>query len=305
VTTTPGPGDETPLRVPDAPAPAPPGSPPDRDDVQSPGVERRLENIASTIQEFAALRFGARAQIGPDGDIVDAVAAGVNFLGEEIEASFNETERRVADRTAELAIATAELSHRALHDQLTGLANRTLFWDRLSHRLSLADRRQTGFAVLFLDLDNFKTVNDTLGHAAGDRLLVDVAWRIRAVLRAGDTAARVGGDEFVVLLDDVATRKAALIIAHRLSEALRAPYEIGADRRIAVASIGVVVGPESLGTADAVVAAADAAMYDAKRRGRGQCVVYSKDRHGQAGFPPVGGDVRARLGESGRVALPG
>jgi predicted signal transduction protein with EAL and GGDEF domain len=147
VTTTTGPGDEAPLRVPDAPAPAPPGSPPDRDDVQSRGVERRLEDIASTIQEFAALRFGARAQIGPDGDIVDAVAAGVNFLGEELEASFNETERRVADRTAELAIATAELSHRALHDQLTGLPNRTLFWDRLSHRLSLADRRQTGFAA--------------------------------------------------------------------------------------------------------------------------------------------------------------
>jgi len=125
-----------------------------------------------------------------------------------------------------------------------------------------------------------------------------------AVLRAADTAARVGGDEFVLLLDDVSAG-AALTIAHRLAKALRAPYEIGTDRRIALASIGVAVGPESLGTADAVVAAADAAMYDAKRRGRGQCVVYSKDRHGQAGFPPVGGDVRARLGESGREALPG
>ena len=269
------------------------------------GVERRLEDIVNTIQEFAALRFRARAQIGPDGDIVDAASAGVNFLGEELEASFSEIERRVADRTVELAIATEELSRRALHDQLTGLPNRTLFWDRLSHRLSLADRRQTGFAVLFLDLDNFKAVNDTMGHAAGDRLLVDVALRIRAVLRAGDTAARVGGDEFVVLLDEVATREAALVIAHRLSEALRAPYEIGTERRIAMASMGVVVGPESFGTADVVVAAADAAMYDAKRRGRGRCVLYSKDRHGQAGPPPLGDDERAGLGESSHEALPG
>jgi diguanylate cyclase (GGDEF)-like protein len=305
VTTTPGPGDEAPSRVPGAQVPAPPGPATDRDDVQAQGVERRLEDIVGTIQEFAGLRFGARAQIGPDGDIVDAVSAGVNFLGEELEASFSEIERRVADRTAELAIATEELSRRALHDQLTGLPNRALFWDRLSHRLSLADRRQTGFAVLFLDLDNFKAVNDTQGHAAGDRLLVDVAWRVRAELRAGDTAARVGGDEFVVLLDEVATREAALVIAHRLSEALRAPYEIGADRRIAMASIGVVVGPESFETADAVVAAADAAMYDAKRHGRGRCVLYSTDRHGQAGPPPLGDDERADLDESGHEALPG
>ena len=276
-----------------------------RHDVSVRDVERRLEDVASTIQEFATLRFDARAQIGPEGDIVDAVAAGVNFLGEELEAAFGEIERRVVDRTAELASATRELSRQALHDELTGLPNRTLFWDRLSHRLSLAARRPTGFAVLFLDLDDFKTVNDTLGHAAGDRLLVAAAQRIRAELRAGDTAARVGGDEFIVLLDDVATMEAALVAAHRLSEALRAPYEIGTDRRIAMASIGVVVGPESFETADAVVAAADAAMYEAKRRGRGLCVLYNKDRHGRAGSSPVGDDVRDCLGESGRGDLPG
>ena len=262
----------------------------DRDDVRVRGVERRLEDIVSTIQEFVALRFRARAQVGPDGDIVDAVAAGVNFLGEELEASFSEIERRVADRTVELAIATEELRRQALHDQLTGLPNRVLFWDRLSHRMSMADRRQAGFAVLFLDLDNFKAVNDSLGHAAGDQLLVAVALRIRAELRAGDTAARVGGDEFVVLLDEVATAEATLVTARRLAETLRAPYEIGTDRLIAMASIGVVVGPESFETADAMVAAADGAMYDAKRHGPGRCVAYSKDRHGQPGLPPVRDD---------------
>ena len=332
MTTTPGLGEETASQVPDAPVPAPPGPSPDRDDVRTWGCEPRLEHIVSTIQEFAALRFDARAQISPDGDIVDAVAAGVNFLGEELEASFSEIERQVADRTAELASATRELGRRVLHDELTGLPNRTLFWDRLSQRLSLVDRRQTGFAVLFLDLDDFKEVNDTLGHAAGDRLLVDVASRIRATLRTGDTAARVGGDEFVVLLDDVATKEAALVIANRLSEALRAPYKIGTDWRIATASIGVAVGPESLGpatavvtaadavvtaadavvtaadavvaAADAVVAAADAAMYDAKRRGPGRCVLYSQDRHGQAELLPVGDDGRVRPGESIREVLP-
>jgi diguanylate cyclase (GGDEF)-like protein len=253
--------------------------------------ERRLGDIVSTIQEFAALRFRARARIGPEGDIVDAVAAGVNFLGEELEASYSEIERRVSDRTAELAIATEELRGQALHDQLTGLANRVLFWERLSHRMSTANRRPTGFAVLFVDLDAFKTVNDTLGHAAGDELLVAVAAHIRAEVREGDTAARIGGDEFLVLLDEVVSMDAALAIAHRLAEALRTPLEIGTDRRITTASIGVAIGPESFETADAMVAAADAAMYDAKRHGPGRCVVYSKDRHGQVGLHPVGDDV--------------
>ena len=241
--------------------------------------ERRLEDVVTTIQEFAALRFEARAPVGPDGDIVDAVAAGVNFLGEELDASFSEIERRVTDRTAELSIATQELSRQALHDELTGLPNRALFWEHLSHRLELADRRKTGFAVLFLDVDDFKAVNDTLGHAAGDQLLTDVASRLRSSLRSGDTAARVGGDEFVVLVDRVATKEAALVVAERLNEALRAPYDIGPDRRIATTSIGVAVGPSKLMTADDVVAAADAAMYDAKRRGGGRCVLYREDLH--------------------------
>jgi diguanylate cyclase (GGDEF)-like protein len=283
------PAGEAPSRVRDAPRPSPSGPPPDRLDTPLQGFERRLEDIVSTIQEFAALQFEARALIGPDGDVVDAVAAGVNFLGEELEASFSEIERRVADRTAELAIATQELSRRALHDELTGLPNRALFWEHLAHRLATVDRRQTGFAVLFLDIDDFKVVNDTLGHAAGDRLLVDAASRLRAALRTGDTAARVGGDEFVVLLDDVSNKETALVVAERLSEALRAPYEFGTDRRIATASIGVAVGPDGLETADDVVAAADAAMYDAKRRGGGRCVLYSEDLHRRPGPRPPGG----------------
>jgi diguanylate cyclase (GGDEF)-like protein len=273
LTTTREPADEASARLEDASVPPSKGPPTDPVDSPVQRFERRLEDVVHTIGEFAALHFEARAPLGPDGDIVDAVAAGVNFLGEELEASYHEIERRVVDRTAELSIATQELGRRALHDDLTGLPNRALFWEHLAHRMALAGRRQTGFAVLFLDLDDFKLVNDTLGHAAGDRLLVDVASRLRASLRAGDTAARVGGDEFVVLLDDVATTEAAMVVTERLSETLRAPYEIGTDRRIVTASVGVAVGPDGLGTADEVVAAADGAMYEAKRRGGGRCVL--------------------------------
>jgi diguanylate cyclase (GGDEF)-like protein len=253
--------------------------------------EKRLELVVNTIQEFAALRFDARAPVGPDGDIVDAVAAGVNFLAEELEVSFREIEQRVAERTAELSNMTRELSRRALHDELTGLPNRALFWEHLSHRLEVEDRRKTGFAVLFLDVDDFKVVNDTLGHAAGDQLLVDVALCLRAALRAGDTAARVGGDEFVVLFDQVATKEAALVVAERLNAALRIPYEIETDRRIATVSIGVAICPDDFGTADRVVAAADAAMYDAKRRGGGRCVLYSAEVHGGRDRQPPGDPV--------------
>ena len=285
---TPEPANEARARAPGGPVAPPQVPPPDSAEPPVQDLETRLQDVVRTIQEFAALRFDARAPVGADGDIVDAVAAGVNVLGEELDASFSEIERRVVDRTAELSIATKELSRRALHDELTGLPNRALFWEHLSLRLELADRRQTGFAVLFLDVDDFKTVNDTLGHAAGDQLLIQVASRLRAVLRAGDTAARVGGDEFVVLFDEVTTTEAALVVAERLNEALRVPYEIGTLRRVVTASIGVVVGPDGLRTADTVVAAADAAMYDAKQRGGGRCVLFREDLHGRRGSRPPG-----------------
>jgi diguanylate cyclase (GGDEF)-like protein len=227
-----------------------------------------------TIQEFAVLRFQARAQVSPLGDIVDAVAAGVNFLGEELEASYGEIERKIADRTAELEVITHELTRRTLHDELTGLPNRTLFWDRLSHRMSLANRRHSRYAVIFVDLDKFKEINDTLGHRVGDQLLVDVATRIRGVLRGGDSAARMGGDEFLILLDDVGSPEAAMIVANRLNAALREPYELGAGQRIVTANMGVVVSSDEFEDADAVIAAADTAMYEAKQRGRGHCVLY-------------------------------
>lgn len=259
------------------------------DGTQASELERRLEEVVAVIQEFAALRFEARATVGRAGDIVDAVAAGVNSLGEELEASYQEIERRIAERTAELAVATRELSRRALEDALTGVANRAAFWDRLGGRQRDASRHGTQFAVLFLDLDDFKTVNDSLGHAVGDRLLVEMARRIQAELRPGDTTARVGGDEFLVLLDEVGTAEDALAVAGRVNDRLRVPYELDGDRLPVTCSIGVAMGSGALATSDAIVAAADAAMYEAKRSGGGACVLYCPDRHGPASLVDAAG----------------
>ncbi len=243
-------------------------------------VERRLEDIANTIAAFAALDFDAEARVGPEGDVVDAVAAGVNLLGDTLAASFREVERRVAERTEELALATEELSRRALHDVLTGLPNRALFWDRLAQTMRHDQRHRAGFAVLFIDVDDFKKVNDTLGHAAGDRLLVDLAARIRSVLRAGDSAARLGGDEFLALLDDVSEPDEALHIANRLLEVVAGTDRVGGLPSVTI-SIGVAVSTGRTWTPDEIVAAADAAMYDAKHAGRGRVVLYSEARHGR------------------------
>lgn len=137
-------------------------------------------------------------------------------------------------------------------------------------------------AVLFLDLDDFKGVNDTFGHGAGDMLLREVAQRVTAELRTDDMAARVGGDEFVILLDDVATSEAALAVARRVANRLRGGHEFEGDHYTITGSIGVAVAGDELTTADALVAAADAAMYDAKHRGQGLCVLYDRSRHGPA-----------------------
>jgi diguanylate cyclase (GGDEF)-like protein len=248
----------------------------------SSSLESRLEIIVSTIQEFAQLHFDARAPLGPDGDIVDAVAAGVNFLGEELDVAYAEIERRVAERTAELERATDELRRVARHDQLTGLPNRMLFWDRLNQRLTQSERRSEDFAVLFIDLDGFKGVNDTWGHSVGDQLLVRVADRIRSRLRTGDSAARIGGDEFLVLLDEVDSAESALGIAHRLCADLEAPFDIASTKRGVSATIGVAIGPANMASADELVNAADAAMYSAKHDGPGRCALYGLALEGNA-----------------------
>ncbi len=245
--------------------------------------EKRLEDIIDVIQDLAALRFDARAHVGLAGDHIDAVAAGVNSLGEELQASYEELESRVAERTAELAVATEELRRQASRDYLTGLANRVALWAHMEHVLSRADDLPSRIAVLFLDLDDFKRVNDTYGHAAGDDLLVTAAQRIVAELGPHDLAARVGGDEFVVVLGDVESELAALAVARRIGKRLSADVDYEGHTYATTSSVGVAIVAPHLAGADAILAAADSAMYEAKRAGRGRCVLYRERRPASAG----------------------
>ena len=153
--------------------------------------------------------------------------------------------------------------HQATHDPLTGLANRAMFTEFLGHQLSLAQRNQESMAVLYLDLDNFKFINDTHGHGAGDQLLKQAAARLRSELRRSDMAARLGGDEFAVVLAATGEDEAAGVVG-KLAERLALPYAIDGHQLLAGASIGVAVYPQSAATADELIAFADDAMYKCK-----------------------------------------
>jgi diguanylate cyclase (GGDEF)-like protein/PAS domain S-box-containing protein len=163
----------------------------------------------------------------------------------------------------------AQLVQRALHDQLTGLPNRMLFMDRLEQALERSARRGKSAAVLFLDLDRFKLVNDNLGHDHGDQLLVKVAERLRSCLRRVDTIARIGGDEFTVLLEDVGSAGDAALVSERIIEAFRASFRIENQEIYIGASIGIALGGRDQGTtAQGLLRNADIAMYRAKANGR-------------------------------------
>jgi diguanylate cyclase (GGDEF)-like protein len=166
-----------------------------------------------------------------------------------------------------------KLRKQAMYDGLTGLPNRTLLSDRLQQVLVDASRSERPVAVLFLDLDRFKEVNDAQGHLAGDHLLIEVARRIRSVVRPADTVARLGGDEFVVVCADSDAR-AAKRVAMRIKGALGKPVEIGGRRLDVTASIGVVTSPPTERDGEALLHCADAAMYEAKSRGRSCTQVY-------------------------------
>jgi diguanylate cyclase (GGDEF)-like protein len=173
------------------------------------------------------------------------------------------------------------LAYQALHDGLTGLPNRVLFLDRLAVAVERSRRRSASVAVLFIDLDRFKAVNDSLGHDVGDELLAEVAGRLRGVLRGGDTVARFGGDEFLLLCEDLRSEREALALAHRARAMIAAPIEL-ARREVSVrACVGVAWAERAVSSATALIREADQAMYRAKQRGSG-VELFEARMHAQA-----------------------
>jgi len=175
-----------------------------------------------------------------------------------------------------------QLAHQAFHDPVTHLANRALFNERVRHAVARSLREGIGMAVVFVDLDDFKTVNDSLGHAAGDRVLLEVAQRISASIRAADTAARFGGDEFAILLEDVHDIQSAAETAERILETLARPLQLDHNDIVIRASLGISVAEAGTTTdADELIRNADAAMYIAKGEGKGGYRVFEPAMHEQ------------------------
>jgi diguanylate cyclase (GGDEF)-like protein len=209
----------------------------------------------------------------------DVLSEALNILQLSLEFSLVrmcecfDTERRRADE--ELAQREEELGFMATHDALTGLPNRTLILDRVEQMLARSRRSQTPVAALFVDLDNFKSINDTLGHSAGDELLRAVAARLDGVVRGTDALGRLGGDEFVVISEELSLAAGPELIAERLLDALKHPFKLGADKETRVtvtASIGIAAGDRT--SAEELLRESDIAMYRAKWDGKNRYAVF-------------------------------
>lgn len=184
--------------------------------------------------------------------------------------------RRALVNAIERKRAEAQLTHQALHDQLTGLPNRMLFLDRLSVALERSRRSGAQLAVLFLDFDNFKEINDTWGHAAGDRLLTVLGERVSALLRPMDTVARFGGDEFTFLFEDLSSEREVVLIADRICQAARQPIRLDGVEVSATVSVGIAMVADPSVSPETVIREADAAMYRAKDQGRSRYELFDE-----------------------------
>lgn len=204
--------------------------------------------------------------------VVSAFALYIHRINRRLSRALNES------RTAE-----ERIRHLAQYDPLTDIPNRALFSDRLDQALASAKRDEQHIAVLFMDLDNFKPINDNLGHGIGDRLLQQVALRLRNCLRESDTVARVGGDEFIALLRNAGDRNEALVVAEKLRNALVRPFVIGEHSIVISVSVGVALYPDHAQNDIELLKCADDAMYEAKRGGRNQVRIYVPDTSASAG----------------------
>jgi len=243
-------------------------------------------SVCLSAGSLAADSLGALVAVASASLLALALAASIFDARLQSRSAVLATSLSIAN--AQLQSANEELKKQAFVDPLTGLPNRVLFEDRLQHAVrrseraeeQISDRKQPRLAVLFVDLDGFKPVNDSFGHAVGDVVLQEAARRLRSTARDSDTVARVGGDEFVLLMEVVSSVADCVTLARRLVEVLTQPFAI-ADRRVEIScSIGIVVYPDQ-GHRDKLMANADAAMYAAKRAGGGTYAVF--ESHMDAG----------------------
>lgn len=252
---------------------------------QSTRVSELVEECSSELAEVNAgmqselrdpeLRKGSRVALKKNKAVEEKVAC----VADKIAAVNSELSGHVRDRfllkheLASVMKSEAEARHMALHDALTGLPNRALLDDRLAHSLAMSTRHRWGLAVMFLDLDGFKLINDTHGHATGDHVLMTVAQRLLENTRGDDTASRYGGDEFVYLMMDVKSEVDVAHFAEKLLTSLQAPCEVtvgSSTVRLSIrASIGIAIAPQHGHAADGLMQLADAAMYQAKQSGSG------------------------------------
>jgi diguanylate cyclase (GGDEF)-like protein/PAS domain S-box-containing protein len=260
-------------------------------------MELRIKNAGGVYRWHLARALPMRNKLGR---IVQWVGTATDIeefksVESELRTIQKELEDRVRQRTADLEAsnhalrrAGDRLRYDAMHDALTGLPNRTFFHDQVQRCIERARRRSDfRFAVLFLDLDRFKIINDSLGHAAGDRLLVTIGDRLRRCLRptdtiaaeTSDTVARLGGDEFTILLDDLKAENDALIVAERIEKSLSEPIDFEGHQLFTTVSIGIVNGTTNYTEAKELLRDADAAMYHAKAAGRARHIVFDAGMH--------------------------
>jgi diguanylate cyclase (GGDEF)-like protein len=262
--------------------------------MSEPFDDTRLDELVDLIVQLSSGDLSARLEPSPARDSLDAVITGINLLAGELELTMEE---RIAERTLVLEQARMALERMALYDALTGLANRTLLGDRIGQASARAELGARPPCVLVLDLEEFKTVNDGLGHSAGDLILVDVAHRLTSVVRSTDTVARLGGDEFAILMPDT-TEEDAMRVAERALKELHSPFTV-VDRPVwAGASIGLCFGLRGQ-SADNLMRDADTAMYAAKAKGRGNIQIFRPEMHHAAKERlHIASDFGAAIGQS-------
>ena len=250
-------------------------------------LTRGLKALKKVTQLIAGGELGVQIEARGRDELAQAINAFNDMSGkllalskerdraeEELHKLNEDLERRVKQRTEQLAVLNKELEHQAMHDNLTKLPNRNLFGDRLQQAMLLAQREHHAVALMVIDMDQFKQINDSLGHHTGDLVLQAVASRLRENLRESDTAARMGGDEFAILLPAVADTPAAVRVVQRILKSIETPAQIAGHELRFSASVGIAMFPEHAENADILMRHADVAMYQAKKAKQGYTVYY-------------------------------